>query len=89
MALTHEIQTEIGVPATYFHINRIDCYPRDRVFDLGVKGFISEEARINGAENIYVFAKRYDYPEGIFEITQELAYDLLKLEPQFEGALDD
>jgi hypothetical protein len=88
MALTHEIQTEIGIPAVYFHINRIDCYPRDRVFDLGVKGFISEDARLSGSENIYVFSKRYEYPEGVTEITQESAYALLKQEPEFIGAQD-
>ncbi len=88
MALTHEIETEIGIPATYFHINRIDCYPRDRVFDLGVKGYVSEQARLDGKDNIYVFAKRYEYPEGIIEITQEAAYELLKKEQQFEGAQD-
>jgi hypothetical protein len=88
MALTHEIQTEIGVPAKYFHINRIDCYPRDRVFDLSVKGFVSYEARLEGSRNIYTFTKRYEYPEGEIEISHATAYALLKQEPQFIGAED-
>lgn len=89
MALIHTIPTSLGVDATYFHINRIDLYPRDRVFDMGVKGFVSAQARQDGKENIFVFSKRYGYPEGVTEISQETAYELLKTEPIFEGSQDD
>lgn len=88
MALSKEIPTDLGISANYFHINRLDCYPRDGVFDVGVKGYVSKQARDQGSENIFVFCKRYEYPQGIEDMTQQLAYGLIKLETIFEGATD-
>jgi len=88
MAITKTIDTELGVAATYFHINRRDIYDTDGVVDIGVRGYVSEEARFAGRENVFTWAKRYDLREGQHEVTKAEAYALIKQEEIFAGAQD-
>lgn len=85
MGLKHAIETDVGVAATYFHIQRMDVYPRDGVADITVNGFVSYEARIDGKSPIWNWASRIDVDQ---EVTQSGVYSFLKTIEPFIGATD-
>jgi hypothetical protein len=90
MGLEHSIETQIGIPATYFHIQRLDLYPRDNVMDITVYGFINQEARLNGASYIYTWGQRVSYGDitQTDDVTQAQVYTYLKTREPFLGAID-
>lgn len=88
MALTHSIATDMGVDATYFHIHRRDIYDIEGVVDIGVRGYVSEQARLDGKENIFAWSKRYELEPEAFELTKQEAYAIIKQEEIFSGAQD-
>lgn len=84
MGLSHSIETPHGVNAEYFHIYKLESYPRDGVTDVTVFGYISQNARTQGCANIFVWSTRM---EG-GALTQEEIYNYIKTQQLFEGAQD-
>jgi len=81
MALVVEHTTAQGVPVTYLHITKIDLYPRDRVADVEFAGYVSEAARVAGADPVLSLPViRLTYDElGSAEPTREQVYAAAKL----------
>lgn len=90
MGLLYSIDTQIGVPATYFNVQRTDCYPRDRVIDITVSGYISKQARLDEKAAVFRWTKRFSYDEisSKTDPTQEDIYNFIKAQPEFLGSED-
>lgn len=83
MALQKPLPTPFKVDAPYWRIVRINsAYPGKS--EVLLAGYVSDVARQAGAEPLDI--KAYYYADS--DLTRNQAYDKLKLEPDFVGALD-
>lgn len=96
MALLHSIETEIGVNATYFHIDRMNVRPRERVVEVVINGFVDKDKRLACKNPIFTTLLLFSYDEietalevQVTDITQEILYTFLKTTTEFNGATDD
>lgn len=89
MGLKAKIETKIGIAAEYFHIVRMDVYPRERVADVTLAGYVNHQARLDGMHAIYVKTERLVFEaDNSREITQADIYNFFKAKEEFEGAED-
>ncbi len=85
MGLQHKIETDIGIPATYFHIQSAFMYYRDKCADVTVSGFVDEKARRSGKAPVYSQAFRMDIDD---KTDQSEIYAYIKTLEPFKGATD-
>lgn len=85
MALQKSIGTPYGVEASYWKILRLNgLFDGAGLLEVMVAGYIDSAARSAGAQPLAVVTKTF---EGVDAGRADI-YAMLKLEPEFYGALD-
>lgn len=87
MALIVKKQHESGADVEYWNIQRVDWYPLDKVADVTINGYISEQARRDGLRPIALISLRVEH-QKLGDITRADIYEALKSLHELNGAID-
>lgn len=87
MALNKSIMTEFGVDAIYWNVGVINEKYKEKVVEVLLFGYASEEARQN---NNQMVTATVVFGEGEYtpDVTRDQVYALIKNKFEFEGATD-
>lgn len=88
MAVQISINTAFNVPATYWNIALVQQNFRDANLSIKMFGYADQAARIANAQPMSSAEVVYDQGNFKPDLTRTQLYDLIKLDPQFEGATD-
>lgn len=92
MALIKNYKTKHGVDCNYWRVTEVFISAKNNKLSAQIALYLSKVARNQGADHIIV--ANYDGelpPVGIREHNDivKLAYNAIKLQPEFTGAIDD
>jgi hypothetical protein len=88
MALIKSIDTEFGIPATYWNIGAVQEDFKGKGTEVTFYGYASKEAKDDGKQPLSagkIQIAGADYVAGADRAT---LYQTIKLKPEFEGATD-
>ena len=87
MALSKVINTDFGVDGTYWNIFSVNEDFKNKILDLVVTGYVSQSARLAGAEPIKWITVTLADADYIADATRVMVYEKLKA-TSFVGATD-
>lgn len=89
MGLSFDIETNYGLDVTYWHIARVATDYEGKSLTMMVNGFVTRDARLEGA--FPITSKSILLMDGDFisDATRVMLYEKIKSLPEFEGATDD
>ena len=88
MALEISIDTDFGVPATYFNIGAVQEDFKGKGTEVTFYGYATKEARDLEKQPITAGKVQFGGEEYIAGADRATLYGLLRQRPEFEGALD-
>jgi hypothetical protein len=88
MALNKSINTEYGIPATYWNIGAVQEDFKGKGTEVTFYGYASQEARQEGKQPLSAGKFQIAGDEYVADANRPELYAILKLRPEFEGATD-
>lgn len=88
MALFKSIDTEYGIPATYWNIGGIQEDFKGRGAEVTFYGYASKDARDAGKQPLAAGKMQIGGGEYFADMTRPAVYQLMKQKPEFEGSED-
>jgi len=88
MALSVQIDTDFGIPATYWNIGGIQTDYRGKGVDVTIYGYATQEARQSGGQPISAIKQQFTGDQYQADVNRDIVYIWVKQLPQFAGAVD-
>jgi hypothetical protein len=88
MALEKSIDTDYGIPATYWNIGAIQEDFKGYGTEITFYGYASKEAREAGKQPLSAGKLQLSGNEYIAGADRKQLYAIIKQKPEFEGAVD-
>jgi len=88
MAIEISINSDFGIPATYWHIGAIQTDFRGKGVDVTVYGYASKDAYVNGGQPISAVKQQFTGEQYQADVARDTVYGWIKQLPQFAGATD-
>ena len=88
MALIKAIDTDYGIPASYWNIGAVQEDFKGKGTEVTFYGYASKEARDAGKQPLSAGKVQIDGDEYIAGADRQALYAIIKLKPEFEGAED-
>lgn len=89
MAIIKSIQTDFGIPATYWNIGAVQEDFKGRGTEVTFYGYADKQSRLDGKQPLSagkIQITGNDYQAGA---DRAALYQVLKQKPEFEGSQDD
>lgn len=88
MALSKSIDTDFGVPATYWNIGAVQEDFKGKGTEVTFYGYADEAARIDGKQPLSAGKVQIAGDDYVAGADREALYAIIKQRPEFEGATD-
>jgi rubrerythrin len=88
MALAKSIDTEYGIPATYWNIGAVQEDFKGKGTEVTFYGYASKEAREEGKQPLSAGKVQIAGEEYVAGADRATLYATIKQKPEFEGATD-
>ena len=88
MAIIKALDTEFGVPATYWNVGAYNEDFRDQTGSVSLYGYASAAARLSGKQPLASGQFQLSGDEYEPDMSRTALYALVKMKPEFEGAED-
>lgn len=88
MALIKSIDTDFGIPATYWNIGAVQEDFKGRGTEVTFYGYASEEARRADKQPLSAGKMQITGDEYVAGADRAALYDIIKQRPEFAGAVD-
>ena len=88
MALLKSIDTDYGIPATYWNIGAVQEDFKGKGTEVTFYGYASKEAREAGKQPLSAGKLQLSGNEYVAGANREQLYAIIKQKPEFEGAVD-
>ena len=88
MALIKSIDTEFGIPATYWNIGAVQEDFKGKGTEVTFYGYASKEARETGKQPLSAGKVQITGEEYVAGADRAALYAIIKQRPEFAGALD-
>ncbi len=88
MALLKSIDTDYGIPATYWNIGAVQEDFKGKGTEVTFYGYASKEARDAGKQPLSAGKLQLSGNEYVAGANREQLYAIIKQKPEFEGAVD-
>jgi len=88
MALIKSIDTDYGIPATYWNIGAVQEDFKGRGTEITFYGYASKEARETGKQPLSAGKVAISGAEYVAGADRAALYSIIKQKPEFEGAVD-
>ena len=88
MALLKSIDTDYGIPATYWNIGAVQEDFKGQGTEITFYGYASKEARDAGKQPLSAGKLQLSGNEYVAGANREQLYAIIKQKPEFEGATD-
>ena len=88
MALLKSIDTDYGIPATYWNIGAVQEDFKGQGTEVTFYGYASKEARDAGKQPLSAGKLQLSGNEYVAGANREQLYAIIKQKPEFEGAVD-
>jgi hypothetical protein len=88
MALNKSINTEYGIPATYWNIGAVQEDFKGQGTEVTFYGYASQEARQEGKQPLSAGKVQIAGEDYVADADRQALYAILKQKPEFEGATD-
>jgi hypothetical protein len=88
MALFKSIETEYGIPATYWNIGGIQEDFKGKGAEVTFYGYADKSARDAGKQPLSAGKMNIGGEEYSADMTRPTVYQLMKQKPEFEGSED-
>ena len=89
MALIKSVDTDFGVPSTYWNIGAVQEDFKGQGTEVTFYGYASKEARDSGKQPLSAGKVQIAGSEYVAGADRQALYNILKLRPEFEGAEDN
>jgi hypothetical protein len=88
MALIKSVDTDFGIPATYWNIGAVQEDFKGRGTEVTVYGYASKEARETGKQPLSAGKIQIAGEDYVAGADRAALYTIIKQRPEFEGAED-
>lgn len=88
MALIKSVDTDFGIPATYWNIGAVQEDFKGQGTEVTFYGYASKEAREAGKQPLSAGKVQISGDEYVAGADRQALYAIIKLKPEFEGAED-
>lgn len=88
MALIKSIDTDFGIPATYWNIGAVQEDFKGRGTEVTFYGYASAQARAEGKQPLSAGKVQIAGDEYVAGADRASLYAIIKQRPEFEGAVD-
>jgi hypothetical protein len=88
MALIKSIDTDFGIPATYWNIGAVQEDFKGRGTEITFYGYANEQARTDGKQPLSAGKVQIAGEDYIAGADRAALYEIIKQRPEFEGAQD-
>ena len=88
MALIKTIDTDFGIPATYWNIGAVQEDFKGKGTEVTFYGYANEQARLDGKQPLSAGKVQIAGEEYIAGADRAALYIIIKQKPEFEGAED-
>jgi len=88
MALEKSIDTDYGIPATYWNIGAVQEDFKGKGTEVTFYGYASKQARDDGKQPLSAGKVQIAGDDYVVEADRATLYALIKQKPEFEGAED-
>jgi rubrerythrin len=88
MALIKSIDTDFGIPASYWNIGSVQEDFKGKGTEVTFYGYASKEAREAGKQPLSAGKMQIADDEYVAGADRQALYQIIKLRPEFEGAED-
>ena len=88
MALLKAIDTDYGIPCEYFNIGAVQEDFKGKGTEVTLYGYASKEARDAGKQPMSAGKVQIAGDEYVAGADRSALYAIIKLKPEFEGAVD-
>ena len=88
MALLKSIDTDYGIPATYWNIGAVQEDFKGKGTEVTFYGYASKEARDAGKQPLSAGKLQLSGNEYVAGANREQLYAIIKQKPEFDGATD-
>jgi len=88
MALLKAVETEFGVPCEYFNIGAVQEDFKGKGTEVTLYGYANKEARDAGKQPMSAGKVQIAGDEYVAGADRAALYAIIKLKPEFEGAVD-
>jgi len=89
MALIKSIDTEFGIPATYWNIGAVQEDFKGKGTEVTFYGYASKEARQAGKQPLSAGKATIEGDEYVAGADRQALYEIIKQKPEFVGSVDD
>lgn len=88
MALIKSIPTEFGINAEYWNIGAVQEDFKGKGTEVTFYGYANEQARLEGKQPLSAGKAQITGEEYVAGADRAALYEIIKLRPEFEGAVD-
>jgi hypothetical protein len=88
MALIKSINTDFGIPATYWNIGAVQEDFKGRGTEVTFYGYASEQARQEGKQPLSAGKVQIAGEDYIAGADRAVLYGIIKQRPEFDGSID-
>lgn len=88
MALIKSIDTDYGIPATYWNIGAVQEDFKGKGTEVTFYGYANEQARLDGKQPLSAGKVQIGGDEYVAGADRQALYAIIKLKPEFDGAED-
>ena len=88
MALIKSIDTDFGIPATYWNIGAVQEDFKGKGTEVTFYGYANEQARLDGKQPLSAGKVQIAGDEYVAGADRAALYAIIKQRPEFEGAVD-
>jgi hypothetical protein len=89
MALIKSIDTDFGIPATYWNIGAVQEDFKGRGTEVTFYGYANKQAREDGKQPLSAGKVQLNDADYIVGADRAALYAIIKQRPEFDGATDD
>ena len=89
MALIVSIDTDFGIPASYWNIGAVQEDFKGQGTEVTFYGYASKEARLEGKQPLSAGKVQIAGEEYVAGADRSALYAIIKQRPEFQGAKDD
>ena len=88
MALIKAVDTDYGIPVTYWNIGAIQEDFKGKGTEVTFYGYANEQARLDGKQPLSAGKVTISGDEYVAGADRQALYEIIKLRPEFDGAED-
>lgn len=88
MALLKSVDTDFGIPATYWNIGAVQEDFKGKGTEVTFYGYANKQARDDGKQPLSAGKVQIGGDEYVAGADRQALYEIIKQKPEFEGAED-